>query len=67
MKSDRLILHIVVNIIGSFIVDYAKLIKPIREKLFLTKTEFAEMLGVSLTTVCRWENKVFEPTLKYQV
>ena len=44
--------------------DYAKLIKTIREKLFLTQTEFAEMLGVSLTTVCRWENKVFEPTMK---
>lgn len=44
--------------------DFARLCKRIREKLFLTQTEFAEMLGVSLTTVCRWENNVFEPTMK---
>lgn len=39
--------------------DYAKIIKTIREKLFLTQTDFANMIEVSLTTVCRWENKVF--------
>jgi len=44
--------------------DYARLIKRIREKLFLTQTDFANLLGVSLTTVCRWENNVFEPTMK---
>lgn len=63
-KSDKIVSNKVVNIIGGITVDYAKLIKTIREKLFLTQTEFAEMLGVSLTTVCRWENKVFEPTMK---
>lgn len=44
--------------------DYSLIIKKIRNKLFLTQTELAEILGVSLTTVCRWENKVFEPTMK---
>jgi len=44
--------------------DYAKLIKQIREALFLTQTDLANMLDVSLTTVCRWENNVFEPTIK---
>ncbi|MBP8640755.1 MAG: helix-turn-helix domain-containing protein [Oscillospiraceae bacterium] len=44
--------------------NYSIIIKRIRDKLFLTQTELAEMLSVSLTTVCRWENKVFEPTMK---
>ncbi len=44
--------------------DYSTIIKRIRGKLFLTQTDLAEMLGVSITTVCRWENKKFEPTIK---
>lgn len=35
--------------------NYAKIIKKLREKLILTQTEFAEILGVSFTTVSRWE------------
>ncbi len=31
--------------------NYAKIIKKLREKLILTPTEFAEILGVSFTTV----------------
>ena len=44
--------------------DYTFIIKEIRNKLFLTQTELAEKLGVSLATVCRWEKGTFEPTMK---
>lgn len=44
--------------------DYAKLIKKIREQLFLTQTELALMLGVSFETVNRWENGKFCPSMK---
>lgn len=44
--------------------DYSKLIKKIREKLFLTQTEFADLIGVSYETVNRWENGKFNPSMK---
>ena len=44
--------------------NYAKIIKKLREKLILTPTEFAEILGVSFTTVSRWEKGIHEPTIK---
>lgn len=44
--------------------DYAKLVKKLREKLILTQNEFAELLGVNYTSVSRWENGSFEPTIK---
>ncbi len=44
--------------------NYAKLIKKLREKLILTQTEFAKILGVSFTTVSRWEKGVHVPTMK---
>lgn len=44
--------------------NYAKIIKKLREKLILTQTEFAEILGVSFTTVSRWEKGIHEPTMK---
>ena len=44
--------------------DYPNLIKKIRQTLFLTQTELAQLLGVSLTTICRWEKGIFEPTMK---
>ncbi len=44
--------------------DYATLIKKLREKMILTQTEFAAVLGVSYTTVCRWETGIHEPTIK---
>jgi len=44
--------------------DYSKAIKAYREKNFLTQTDLAELLGVSFTTVNRWENGKFEPTMK---
>lgn len=44
--------------------DYAKLIKNIRNKLILSQTEFADMIGVSFTTVSRWEQGIHQPTIK---
>ncbi len=44
--------------------DYSKAIKDYRERNFLTQTDLAELLGVSFTTVNRWENGKFEPTMK---
>lgn len=44
--------------------DYAKLIKFIREKKLLTQMELAEILHVSFTTISRWESGKFEPTMK---
>lgn len=44
--------------------DYPKLLKEYREKVFLTQEEFAQKLGVSYVTLNRWENGKFEPTMK---
>lgn len=44
--------------------NYAKLVKMLREKLILTQNEFADLLGVNYTSVSRWENGSFEPTIK---
>ncbi|MGE4571759.1 MAG: multiprotein-bridging factor 1 family protein [Candidatus Izemoplasmatales bacterium] len=44
--------------------DYGKLIKDLREVLIISQTELADMLGVSFSTVNRWENGRHEPTLK---
>ena len=35
--------------------DYQKLIKDLREKLILSQEDFAKLLGVSFSTVIRWE------------
>lgn len=39
-------------------------IKKIRRKAFLTQEEFAKKLGVSYTTVNRWETGKARPNLK---
>ncbi len=44
--------------------EYAKLIKSLREKLIISQTELAEILEVSFSTVNRWENGKHEPTIK---
>lgn len=44
--------------------DYAKMIKALREKMTLSQTEFAEVLGVSFASVNRWETGKHEPTIK---
>jgi len=43
---------------------YAQKIKKLREVLLITQQELAELLGVSIVTVNRWENDRFEPTIK---
>ena len=45
-------------------IDYAKKIKEYRERKFLTQTELANLLGVSLASITRWETGQFEPTMK---
>ena len=44
--------------------DYSNLIKELRNKMLLTQTEFADLLGVSSGSVNRWENGKYEPTIK---
>lgn len=44
--------------------SYATSIKKLRGKMFLTQSEFAEVIGVRFVTVNRWENGSFEPTMK---
>ena len=44
--------------------DYSNLIKELRNKMLLTQTEFADLLGVSFGSVNRWENGKYEPTIK---
>lgn len=44
--------------------NYAEAIKRLRNKLLMTQTEFANMLGVSFGTVNRWKSGKFEPTMK---
>ena len=39
-------------------------IKKIRRKAFLTQEEFAKQIGVSFTTVNRWETGKAKPNLK---
>lgn len=43
---------------------YAEAIKKLRNKMLLTQTEFADLLGVKFGTVNRWEAGAFEPTMK---
>lgn len=49
---------------GGIMMDYTMLIKKLRDKLILTQTEFAALLGVSYPTVCRWEKGIHDPTTK---
>ena len=44
--------------------DYKVMIKALRNKMFLTQTEFAKELGVSIASVARWELGENEPTMK---
>ena len=44
--------------------NFAEDIKKIRRKAFLTQEEFAKKLGVSFTTVNRWETGKAKPNLK---
>lgn len=44
--------------------NYKIMIKALRNKMFLTQTEFAKELGVSIASVARWESGENEPTMK---
>lgn len=44
--------------------EYSKRIKLLREKLFLSQKELADMLDVSFVSVNRWETGKFNPTIK---
>lgn len=43
-------------------IDYQKAVKDLRDKLIMTQAEFAKMLGVSFTSINRWENDQNRPT-----
>lgn len=45
-------------------INYPIKIKEYRERKFLTQKEFSKLLGVGVTTVNRWENGHFKPTMK---
>lgn len=49
---------------GVKLMTYAQKIKKLREVLLLTQQELADLLGVSIVTVNRWETGKFEPTIK---
>ena len=44
--------------------DYKVMVKKLRNKMFLTQSEFAKELGVSIVSVARWETGENEPTMK---
>lgn len=44
--------------------DFPKEIKRIRQRSFLTQQEFANVIGVSFSTVNRWEVGRSKPNLK---
>lgn len=43
-------------------IDYQKAVKELRDKLIMTQAAFANMLGVSFTSINRWENGLNRPT-----
>lgn len=46
------------------LMNWPRIIKTIRDKLFLTQTELAEKIEVSFASVNRWEQGHHEPTMK---
>ena len=52
------------NIVVTMNIDYAELLKQYREKMFLSQRDLAAKLGISYTTVNRWETGKFIPTIK---
>lgn len=44
--------------------DYKVMIKKLRNKMFLTQSEFAKELGVSISSVARWKTGENESTMK---
>lgn len=44
-------------------INYAIKIKEYRQRKLLTQEDLAKLLGVSVTSITRWENGKFEPTM----
>jgi DNA-binding XRE family transcriptional regulator len=44
--------------------DYSKAIKKLRDQMIISQNELAVILGVSFSSVNRWENGKHEPTIK---
>ena len=44
--------------------NWSEGIKKLRRKLLLTQAELAEKLGISFASVNRYENGVYEPTMR---
>ena len=44
--------------------NWPLIIKTVRNKLFITKSELAEKIDVSFASVNRWEQGHHEPTMK---
>ena len=44
-------------------INYAIKIKEYRQRKLLTQEDLAKILGVSVTSITRWENGKFEPTM----
>lgn len=44
--------------------NYADAIKQLRKNMMLSQEEFAQVLGVSFSSINRWENGKHEPTIK---
>ena len=42
--------------------DYKDAIKELRNRMLVSQTELAEILGVSFATVNRWEQGLHQPT-----
>jgi Predicted transcriptional regulator len=43
--------------------NVSELVKAIREQLGISQRELARELGIAFSTVNRWENGLFEPTV----
>ena len=44
-------------------INYAQKIREYRERKLLTQEDLAKVLSVSVTSITRWENGKFEPTM----
>jgi DNA-binding transcriptional regulator YiaG len=47
-------------------VNFPQKVKLLREKLILSQMEFADLIGVSFSTVNRWENGKSQPPYKHR-
>ena len=44
--------------------EFGLMIKDIRQQCYLSQQAFADEIGVSFTTVNRWESGKYKPTIK---